>query len=416
MSHIICLFPQENFHSLMDLTENARQAYMDMVQQLEKEQQENPNRHPGSVPPYYAHMGHSRTPSACSAISFTSSILSEPISENYPQSEPETDSRGYEIIREALIRDSDGKGTLVETVVGPPSAAAAAAVAAAVGLGGHNLDTMEKVTIIESLDDIDEVREESRDMKGRIRRDTDGEDGDDEEEDEEEDSDDESTSSHNDDDETEYDRDTVRELPHIDSIHSSVVDLSGDILSQHSSKNLDPSADVLSTHSSKNHGDSSNTPTNPLSTAMAGTGGSGDQGEKTLNGEVLGDVSSVTAAAAAALVAGGGTNMHKLRSLDKERIESWVAEAQQHTGRNYIHDGLSGPRSKDSAKDGPGECIDPTTANGRIVGRTSPLKQVLKEDNVKHTPDSNVCDDKPQDGDNIKQYKPSFTSNLNHWN
>ena len=45
----------------------------------------------------YAHMGHSRTPSGCSVISFTSSILSEPISENYPHSEPETDVRGYEI-------------------------------------------------------------------------------------------------------------------------------------------------------------------------------------------------------------------------------------------------------------------------------------------------------------------------------
>ena len=42
--------------------------------------------------------GHNRTPSACSAISFTSSILSEPISENDPYSEPETDSRGYEIV------------------------------------------------------------------------------------------------------------------------------------------------------------------------------------------------------------------------------------------------------------------------------------------------------------------------------
>ena len=43
------------------------------------------------------HSLHSRTSSAGSILSFTSSILSEPISENDPNFEPETDSRGYEI-------------------------------------------------------------------------------------------------------------------------------------------------------------------------------------------------------------------------------------------------------------------------------------------------------------------------------
>ena len=33
-------------------------------------------------------------------LSFTSSILSEPFSENYPHSEPETDSKGYEIVKD----------------------------------------------------------------------------------------------------------------------------------------------------------------------------------------------------------------------------------------------------------------------------------------------------------------------------
>ena len=67
----------------MELTEKARNAYKKMVQSLENEATEYSQR----------------APSTCSAILFTSSILSEPISENYPQSEPETDSKGYEIVK-----------------------------------------------------------------------------------------------------------------------------------------------------------------------------------------------------------------------------------------------------------------------------------------------------------------------------
>lgn len=97
---------QENFKSLVNLTEKARDAYREMIVQIEKEIAEHPPRAslPG-VPHIFAHMGHSRTPSGCSVISFTSSILSEPISENYPHSEPETDNRGYEIEKEDAIDD-----------------------------------------------------------------------------------------------------------------------------------------------------------------------------------------------------------------------------------------------------------------------------------------------------------------------
>ncbi|WAR29952.1 SBP2L-like protein [Mya arenaria] len=89
---------EENYKSLIGLTERAREQYREMIHQIEKEVAEHPPRAttPG-VPHIFAHMGHSRTPSGCSVISFTSSILSEPISENYPHSEPETDNRGYEI-------------------------------------------------------------------------------------------------------------------------------------------------------------------------------------------------------------------------------------------------------------------------------------------------------------------------------
>lgn len=74
-----------------------------MVLAVEKEVAEYPTMASqtssiGGVPGLFAaHMGHSRTPSGCSAISFTSSILSEPISENFPHAEPEVDSKvsGY---------------------------------------------------------------------------------------------------------------------------------------------------------------------------------------------------------------------------------------------------------------------------------------------------------------------------------
>ena len=89
---------QENFKQLVDLTEKARESYREMIAQIELEMKEYPPRlaTPG-VPHVFAHYGHSRTPSGCSVLSFTSSILSEPISENYPCSEPETDKYGNEI-------------------------------------------------------------------------------------------------------------------------------------------------------------------------------------------------------------------------------------------------------------------------------------------------------------------------------
>jgi len=46
----------------------------------------------GGFEKLFPHLGHSRTPSACSAISIISSVLSEPISENYPASDPDAES------------------------------------------------------------------------------------------------------------------------------------------------------------------------------------------------------------------------------------------------------------------------------------------------------------------------------------
>ena len=50
----------------------------------------------GGFEKLFPHLGHSRTPSACSAISFVSSVLSEPISENFPQSEAEIETKNCE--------------------------------------------------------------------------------------------------------------------------------------------------------------------------------------------------------------------------------------------------------------------------------------------------------------------------------
>ncbi|GFN93192.1 selenocysteine insertion sequence-binding protein 2-like [Plakobranchus ocellatus] len=106
---------ESKYHSLISLTAAARDAYHEMVQAVEREVAEHPASQAssiGGVPGLFAaHMGHSRTPSGCSAISFTSSILSEPISENFPHAEPEVDSKGYEIVRDAagnVVHSQDG--------------------------------------------------------------------------------------------------------------------------------------------------------------------------------------------------------------------------------------------------------------------------------------------------------------------
>lgn len=61
----------------MELTEEARKAYKDMVAATEQEQAEEALKSVKTVP---HHMGHSRNPSAASAVSFCS-VISEPISE-----------------------------------------------------------------------------------------------------------------------------------------------------------------------------------------------------------------------------------------------------------------------------------------------------------------------------------------------
>ena len=254
-----------------------------MVRAVEREIAENPPPSltaGSSVPSIYAHMGHSRTPSGCSAISFTSSVLSEPISENYPHAEPETDSKGYEIVRDqdgnvvpagraksyqnggvvgsyqpAVDDFDDGNEADTEDISdGPPrkkgsggagkkaedptarlansktadvSHVEPAAVAANHVLAPSSNNATEPSRSTPSRDeDIPERREVSEDG----------------------DSASESDSQH-----------LGTDLPHIDSIHSNAYDLSTEILSQHSSRTIDNS-EVLSTHSSRTLGDGSLTP------------------------------------------------------------------------------------------------------------------------------------------------------------
>ncbi|XP_072838323.2 selenocysteine insertion sequence-binding protein 2-like isoform X1 [Pogona vitticeps] len=86
------------FNKLVSLTEEARKAYQDMVAAMEQEQEEalkNIKKAPH-------HMGHSRNPSAASAISFCS-VISEPISE--------VNEKEYETNWRSMVETSDGLET-----------------------------------------------------------------------------------------------------------------------------------------------------------------------------------------------------------------------------------------------------------------------------------------------------------------
>ncbi len=336
----------------MDLTEQARNAYSEMVSLIEKEVAELPRHMTGGAagsgsvyPQIYAHMGHSRTPSACSAISFSSSILSEPISENYPHSEPETDSRGYEIVKvatkDAMTRDAskaaaNNNAALEKT----------ATVSVDSTMRGKQTVVSETVyvpqdtkRIVENLNEIDEGNEadtedvmdtvprsnrprsnsaargtanseenrevnhgkESRGVVHVKARDSSFSCSDDETGDEDE--------------EEEEGEDVVGKLPHIDSVHSSVVDLQSEILSQHSSKTVDVNAEVLSTHSSRTLGEA----TSPTATAApaAASGGASAITEVSVDDKVTA----------------------KVRPIDKERmIESWVAETREQMERLKVNE------------------------------------------------------------------------------
>jgi len=75
----------------------------------------------GGFEKLFPHLGHSRTPSACSAISIISSVLSEPISENYPASEPDAELAAKDTVGQKLTNlDTVGESREETTEVSPP--------------------------------------------------------------------------------------------------------------------------------------------------------------------------------------------------------------------------------------------------------------------------------------------------------
>ena len=292
---------QEQYQKLMELTEAGRQAYTNMVSMLQTELADNPKPagairgDVGGFQQLFPHLGHSRTPSACSAISFTSSILSEPISENYPQSEPETDSRGYEIVRPNTAQSNKAPDVVSATVSG---------ATCEVTTNGDICDDMNgrsespgsskdgKITIVEMLDEIDEGHEaDTEDDLTTLR------------------------SYRADVSKVKGEVELMPELPHIDSIHSAIGDLSVEILSQHSSKTLDLNgAEVQSTHSSR--------------TLEGGTAATGHAGP---------DKTSVRSEPREAAALSTTSPQQRARTIDKERIESWVAETQKQIEHINIH-------------------------------------------------------------------------------
>lgn len=306
----------------MDLTAVGRQTYKDMVSVLEREVVEHPVKVTSHI---YAHMGHSRTPSACSAISFTSSVLSEPISENYPQSEPEVDSKGNEIIKD----DDDDVGSENTGSLGNSKGETA---------GDRKLDSKEVGgghgrTSSRHVDDIDDGNEADTedvdcgdivaqpklgdDVNDKLGAD-DGDDYDDEEEDFEDDFDEDDNEDEAPDarDATTTDdevQDDVEELPHIESFHASTHDLSAEILSQHSARTGD-TVEGASTHSSKTVGDGSST----LATDCLRQDAHGNLGQEVVKALAPGGVEGVS----------GQGSGSQVKIVDRERIKTWVEQSQ----------------------------------------------------------------------------------------
>ncbi|XP_029430806.1 selenocysteine insertion sequence-binding protein 2-like isoform X2 [Rhinatrema bivittatum] len=98
------------FNKLVSLTEEARKAYREMVSAMEQEQAEEALKNVKKVP---HHMGHSRNPSAASAISFCS-VISEPISE-VNEKEYETNWRKMVETSDALETSEIDKEALCRT-------------------------------------------------------------------------------------------------------------------------------------------------------------------------------------------------------------------------------------------------------------------------------------------------------------
>jgi hypothetical protein len=299
-------FFQENFNKLMELTKDARQQYAKMVKEMETEEM---HQMKNLSQPVYAHMGHSRTPSGCSAISFASSLLSEPISENdndydvrkgdekntnlltpkdrrqylthsrnsslgkvsIAESIDEGNEADTEELNDALLKrmniildKDDPLNSKIDTKIDPVNSGK---------IDGMNTDGIKTDVSKEKPDPlkskVDALKSTKIEGLSSFKEETGG-----------------ATEEYDD-----NDNDTVEELPHIDSIHNLCgLDVNNEMLSQHS--------EVLSTHSSKTLG---------AATPIKGNTTPVDNHSDP-------EVTPLTLS-------------QRIKSLDKERIESWVEEA-----------------------------------------------------------------------------------------
>ncbi|XP_048251279.1 uncharacterized protein LOC124121959 [Haliotis rufescens] len=338
---------EETFNKLMDYTEKARQAYNEMVLCIEKEMEDNPHRGTTHI---YAHMGHSRTPSGCSVMSFTSSILSEPISENYPHSEPETDSKGYEIVKDVpkssyLIV---GNGLHTEVKVSPSFQSPVDEID-----DGNEADTEDcsevPVKVPSSANEKSPVQDDREAGPGESEAENETEDADDSEDDDEEEEEDEYSES-DDTASSQHASDTVEELPHIDSIHTGNFDLSAEILSQHSGRTLDRS-EVMSTHSSRTLGDGSST----IMTDMIGMDRCKADVTKPCESPVPGQT--------------------RMKLSDNDRIQHWVDESntnlsgmEENSDIDTVHSGSVTESENESESQGyvKGQPLKPISESGEV--------------------------------------------------
>lgn len=295
---------EENFHSLMELTEQARQAYKEMVGVIEREIRDYPTLGAAAaVPHIYAHMGHSRTPSGASVLSFTSSLLSEPISENYPHSEPETDAAGYEIPRKKKVEP-------------PPQ----------ISRGSIQAAYESQMRLIYPQLDVDDGNEADTE-EGVTTKGHHHDDGS---------SDSEPSSEEN----------TMKALPHIDSIHSSTYDVSTEILSQNSGRTVD-NCDAISTHSSRTLGDGS-------STLLA------DPGERSKHGTPKS-------------IESPSNTLQRGKVIDSERIQNWVDQTKSRLeDLQYLQENSDSSDEEDSSEE---DTVDELNLSSGIDRTNSDSKQ-----------------------------------------
>ncbi|XP_078667459.1 selenocysteine insertion sequence-binding protein 2-like isoform X1 [Branchiostoma floridae x Branchiostoma belcheri] len=100
---------EEHFKTMVELTTQARNAYIDMVTIYRQEWEQMQAMRNSGQPIYPAHLGHSRNPSAASAVSF-SSVLSETISECHPEHDGDIEGPKIKVEEARVTEEAKVKG------------------------------------------------------------------------------------------------------------------------------------------------------------------------------------------------------------------------------------------------------------------------------------------------------------------